>query len=467
MSDYSVQLEGKLKALSLSADAARWVMKAMDPVRGGPTQIPDAIQVPTLVPEYKVSEVINGPGGTSNWDCCIISPPSDAIAFMYAVGSPGTDFSTNTGSATTIVRNTTAVYSPDNLFRGAQISTATGGSFTGVWNGRSIVSSEMPAMWRTAARSITVYATGSELYNQGTVYAGQYARPCCRQVGQALAAPSGQNAVVNVEAVALPLKEQDMAVVTPGFYAASAREGVYSVARLTGPAQEFVTAKCPSQWRVVDGTAIAVSITDPTNFNSATSSVFRVFQEAPWALSPVFAPGVDGVSTGFDERCTWGVTIFRGLHPQMSLTVKNVTCLELVPTPAAPSRQFIKPPMRFEPTAIAAYYALASELSPCMASKHNFLGSILPILSQVASKILPFVGPAIGQGLGALGSYLTGGSQRAAQTTPMIAATPARAPAPVRSRAGSVVSRRSMRSGVSSRRVRIARKKKGGARRPK
>lgn len=45
-SEYAALLERKLKEMSLSDSAARWVMKAMDPVRGGPTQVPDAVQVP-------------------------------------------------------------------------------------------------------------------------------------------------------------------------------------------------------------------------------------------------------------------------------------------------------------------------------------------------------------------------------------------------------------------------------------
>lgn len=452
LADYAVQLESKLKALSLSTDAAKWVMKAMDPVRGGPSQIPDAIQIPTLAPEYKVSQVLNAPG-VSNWDCMIITPPSDRVAFYYATGASGIDFSTTLGIATGYAENNAAL-------TGATLSSASCNTTSGAWvsglspSSVTAVSNELPAMWRTAARSLTVYATGSELYNQGTVYAGQYARSAVPTCAQAIS--TTPPTVLNLDVVALPLAEQDMAVMTPGFYTASAKEGVYSVHRLTGPAQEFVTPTAPQKWRSADGTWMNFSLSDPTNVNPQTLHVPRFLMDNHNSVSPVLPiGGMSWASSGFDNGCTWGVTIFRGLHPQMSLTVKTVTALELVPSVAAPSRQFIKPPMRYEPTAIAAYYALASELPSCMGSKHNFLGSILPILSSVASKVLPFLAPMLGQGISSLANAATSRLGRIAAP-----ATPAPTPRPAL-RSSSMRSRRTASaSSRGSRRVTIKKGRK-------
>lgn len=457
-----MQLESKLRAMTLSPEAARWVMKALDPVRGGPSQIPDAIQVPTLVPEYKVTNVIGAPG-VANWDCIIITPPSDRVGFYFATGPQGIDFSDTVASVNSNIVNTSYTVSPAGQLTGASVTNASGAWQTGVGGWRTTASSELPAMWRTSARSTTVYATGSELYNQGTVYAGQYARKSSQALARAVSLAGGQDVVVMCEAYALPLREQDMAVMTPGFYTASAKEGVYSVNRLTGPAQEFITPAVATQWMTTDGLATVHSTTDPTNKNCCVQSYPRIYNDSFWAVSPVVPPGLgpDAFSSGFDQGCTWGVTIFRGLHPQMSLTVKTVTCLEVVPTSAAPSRQFIKPPMKFEPTAIAAYYALASELPCCMAAKHNFLGSILPMISSIASKVLPFLAPALGQGLSALG-----GAVARKYTAPP---TPAPTPRPA-IRASSVASHSTRRSTVSraskrsarplGRRVRLQRRRK-------
>lgn len=435
----------------MSPEAARWVMKALDPVRGGPTQIPDAIQVATLVPEYKVTTVIGAPA-SANWDCIIITPPSDRVGFYYATGPQGIDFSNSVATVNAIVANTGFVPSAGGQLIGASVNNATGVWQSGIGNWRSTASAEFPAMWRTSARSTTVYATGSELYNQGTVYAGQYARSPSSALAQALAYVGGNDVVVQCETYGLPLREQDMAVMTPGFYTASAKEGVYSVARLTGPAQEFVSMPTPTQWRSADGVLTTHSTTDPTTRNTSVQSFPRFLADDYFSVAPVVPPssGPDAFSSGFDRGCTWGVTIFRGLHPQMSLTVKTVTCLELVPTAAAPSRQFIKPPMKFEPTAIAAYYALASELPTCMAAKHNFLGSILPAISAVASKVLPFLAPALSSGLQALG-----GAVARKYTTP---APPAPTPRPAL-RSPSVASRTSARSSRASRMSKTGRRR--------
>lgn len=453
MTEYSAQLESKLRALGLSTDASKWVMKAMDPVRGGPSQIPDAIQVPTLAPEYKVAQVINAPSST-NWDCLIITPPSDRVAFYFATGPTGINFADTVATVNGYAENTG--YVTGSTLRASSVNTATG-SWTSGLAAESVAgaSNELPTMWRTAARSLTVYATGSELYNQGTVYAGQYARTGAPTVSQQLG--TTPLAVANVDLVALPLREQDMAVMTPGFYTSSAKEGVYSVHRLTGPAQEFVQPRNADKWRSADGQWIQHSLTDPTNYNTATLHAPRFLNDNYWGISPVVPlSGLGACSSGFDAGCTWGVTIFRGLHPQMSLTVKTVTSLELVPSAAAPSRQFIKPAMRFEPTAIAAYYALASELPTCMASKHNFLGSILPILSSVAAKVLPFLAPAIGQGItGVAGAVANRINPPAPTPRPAI-----RAP-----RASSVSSRRSVASSRGSRRVKIAKRQPRKSRR--
>lgn len=450
MTEYSSALENKLKALTLTSESARWVMKALDPVRGGPTQIPDAIQVATLAPEYKVTEVINAPNGLApglNWDAIMVFPPSDRAACYWATNAAGIDFSNTVPTVRGVIENCLSTLSPNGQLYGSPFAVATGLMGGGKLDYRSVSSSELPCMWRTTARSATVYATGSDLYNQGTVYGGQYARQSTQTDGQAVAMGAGlQDVVVNLDGFMLPLREQDMATMTPGFYTANAREGIYTVHRLCGPSQEFITPCAPRSWRSSDGAFRVLNSTDPTDHNLTTGHLPRFFTDAYYAVSPTFPLDTNAMSSGFDKGCTWGVVIFRGLHPQMSLTVKTVTCLEMVPSSAAPSRQFIKPPMLYEPTAIAAYYAIASSVPTCMASRHNFLGSILPVLSGIASKVLPFLAPIAAQGLTALAGRISRPAAREA-------APARRAPS-----SASVVSRRSVRS------VRSVRSSKGGRR---
>ncbi len=449
-STYTAQVEAKLKALTLSPEGARWVMKALDPVRGGPQKIPDAVQVASLCPEYKSTLVINAPSGigTSNWDCLILLPPSDTVAAYYATNITGIDFSTSVASFNGVLNVSTPAVTSSTL-TGAAVSTGGGIWTNGVVSYRVAASPELPAMWRTSARSATVYATGSDLYNQGTVYAGQYAVQPYSLGAQAEANSGTSDVVYNLDGICVPLKEADMATMTPNFYTTSAKEGVYTVHRMTGPAQRFVTATSPARWRSGDGLNIVHSLVDPTNINSFATHIPRFMQDDFSLVSPVVPPtaGRACSSTSFDYNTTWGVIIFRGLHPSMSLTLKTVVGLELVPTPAAPSRQFISPPAKYDPQAMTAYYALANELPSCMASKHNFLGTILPAISAVASKVLPFLAPMAGQALQALGAHV-----QARAAPPPIVNPP---PAPSVRRAASVASTRSRVSLRARKRVKV------------
>lgn len=460
--DYRAAVEAKLRAMTLGPNAAAWVMKALDPVRGGPEKIPDANQVSTLNPEYKTSMVINAPPGvgTSNWDALIIVPPSDTVAAFIATNVTGIDFGTTVASVNTYLANTTVNMSADNQIRAGGFNTVTGAAVV-PGNFRSAYSSEQPVAWRTAARSMTCYSTGSDLYNQGTIYAGTYARRTIPNLAQALDTGGPiQHVVVNTAAVSLPLRESDMAAMTPGFYASPAREGVYVVSRLTGPAQEFSHAQVPTQWRAVDGMVEYVNITDTTNANSLTGMYPRFLQDNFVTMSPSVPPssGTGCVSTSFDDRCTWTVIIARALHPSQSLTLKSFVTLEIIPAAMAPSRQFVSPPAKYEPTALAAYYAIASEMPYAMPGKYNFLGAILPAISAVASKVLPFLAPIAGQALTSLGAAV---SQRAAapKPTPVEHAPPVIRPARSPSVA-SRVSRTSVMSRRSARKVKIRKPRK-------
>lgn len=454
MTEYSAKVTAGLEKLGVTPGGAAWVIKALDPVRTAPCRMPDATQVSALTPEYRSSLVIGPPGnvGSSNWDCCIVLPPSDTIGAMYATNIAGINFSDTVAYYNDVLPNASPVAALSSVLAGAGLSTITGGTM-GIQNFRPIFSPELPSMWRTTARSATVYATGADLINQGTVYAGQYSRCSVPTGGQASPAPSGGGQMVGVtEVVDLPLREQDMSIITPGntYYTASAKEGVYTVHRLTGPAQTFTALRGLERWRGSDGSQMFYNTTDPTNYTSQTSSVARFRNDSFNGLSPNFPPGSLGYySTAFDQNCSWGVIIFRGLHPQMTLTLKTYTCLELVPSVNAPSRQFVTPPIKFEPTAMSAYYALSTEMPSAMPARYNFLGAILPALAAVASRILPVLAPAAGPLLTALGERL-----RPASKEPIPAAPPT---AMRRSRSASVGSRVSR---ASSRRVSIRTQRK-------
>lgn len=467
---YASQLETKLKAFSLSTEAAQAVMKALHPVFGPAVQWPDSVSVPTIVPQYTNTLVLSAPGGLASptWDACVISVPSDNIAAFWATGEAGTNFGTTVSDAFGVIANATAVNSVAGTppYAGVQAFTSspTVVPFNGAW------SSELPTMWRTVAKSLTAYSAGSALYDQGTCYAGQYSRDIIDSPSGINENTSGSGIVSALSSVEIPLDEETMALMTPNLYVAPAREGVYSVHRLSGPSQPFVQKKECNVWSNPDHSNTWVGIVIPGGSGTYALPTnryirFRQVGSTPGTsvptdrLTPAFPYSPMAYpSTGFDSGCSWGVTIFRGLHPLQTVCIKTVTVVELVPSVFSPNRQFIKPPCRFEPTAIQAYYAIASEMPDCVASKHNLFGTLLPILSSVASRVLPFLAPALKAGaqtlLGTVASRLSAPSAAPQAAPAQVRGMPQmlRVPSSLRPRSRSVGSRRSSLSRGSVRR---------------
>lgn len=485
---YLLNVQAKLQSRGLSPQAAEFVTKSLHPVVGSPVQIPDPIAVPTVNPEYRIEQTFTAPTSytsmNTNWDLLLISPPSDRVAFYYALAPAGTDFrsfnqyvsaagtpSNSQGVAgyTTSVgvaegTTTTCVVIQNSLSTPTLVPNVVDLSFA---------STQGLAQWRGVSRSLTAYATGSELYNQGTVYGGQFARTPSRSVG------GNASGVLYVpEFVDLPLSETDLSLLTVNLYTAPAREGAYTIHRLTGPTQEFVAPSNPVVFNsnnLLTGSAYLSNSTNiiasaPTVLYTPAMSlpVFPNYNVNPPVASPLsgFFPqssaDVSFGSTSFDTHQTWGVMIFRGMNPNMSITVKSVFSIEFVPTVVSPARQFLKAPCSYDPMALSAYYAIANNIPDTVASKHNFLGTLLAGIGSVASKVLPYVGQALAPLLGdAIKGF--GGAVEQKLSAPAQPA-PAVRPPPMMPRSTSQVTRSlslgpRTRAGAS-RRVKVAKKKK-------
>lgn len=451
---YFSQLESKLKTYGLSAAGAHFVQKALHPPVGAATRIPDSITVSALNPEYKTETQITMPPAvtTSTWDLLILIPPSDRLAMNAYAGNAATNFYASAGVGAWGPVHTGLATSP--VAMNLVLSDPTTGAISGNYVAQTSISADCPAMWRTSARSTTVYYTGSDLYGQGTCFAGQYARKTYPSTGWVDKATSGGYTALNQDLVDLPLSEVDMAIITPGLYTAPAKEGVYTVARLTGPCQEFSK---PRQFeRGYDGTAIVTATGDFSGYSDPSSglagTLFRTMATPENSFATTGSAQTRGTpwcSTSFDQQCTWGVVLFRGLHPSMTFTVKTIVNLEIVPLGCSPTRQFVQPALRYEPAAMNAYYAIADEVATTMAARHNFLGTLLPALSAVASKVWPVVAPALGS--------------LASSVAARLAPAPAPPPPPMVKvrRSGSRASTRSRVSSVrSAKKVKIAKRKK-------
>lgn len=374
--------------------------------------------MPALIPQYIINHTVTAPvgiGPNETWDMCVISTPGDALfAVGYRALSP-VDFRLQEQALPGPISPADQFFlvsQPSTItrtFDSVSVSVATGVINTA--GCQSYGTPEDPTAFRITAKSLTAYSVGSELYNQGTVYAAQYSRRKNQTAGYARApelgvGTTGGFVLCGSDAFDIPLDESDMAPITPGLYVAPAKEGAYIVHRLTGPTQEFVhkqagprfAQKMPgyagqgSYYPTVGGLGVTARICD-----------FVASQPIPDELhsSPYFNPFLStnvgtlnttaAVDNGHDDNCTIGIMIFRGLHPLQSITLKSVNAFEFIPSSDSASRNFVKLNPRADPNVMAVYYACAESLPDVMAARHNFLGSLIPALSSIASKALPFL----------------------------------------------------------------------------
>lgn len=386
-SEYAQQVTAALAKYTATQAGASWVTKALHPVQGGVVGIPDQAHLPVLLPEYKLTTTITKPASLAadeNWSCCILGVPSDTTPVFWSAGTSNLDYRDTVAAETGFLQNVDTATDPHSV-AGVLLS-GVPGTVQAYRTRRSV---ENLASYRHTAKSVTAYATGSELYNQGSVFCGVYSRRVSDGIGISNISEGTPWFLTGSSLVEIPLHESDMAVMTPNFYTAPAKEGAYAVHRLTGPAQEFAEKRTPLTFRAGGGETAALA-EDSSSWDVNMGTVVR-FRMGDSAVSPAFPVRIP--STAVDEHCSFSVMIFRGLHPQMSITLKSVCCLEIIPSSTSPSRQFVVPSAKYDPVAIHAYYALANELPPVMASKHNFLGTLLPIIGSILPKVLPFLAP--------------------------------------------------------------------------
>lgn len=409
-------LAKRLETLGIPAPALNWVMRASHPA--GDTHssgIPDESYVNCVRPLYKSQRVITKPASNANttipagtWDLCIIKPPGDVTACIWATGPPGTNFASSSGQLSVFggFAYMQAIDYSDQIVTNA----ITAGPMVEMASPRGVACA---SAFRKQYSSITAYMTSSTLNDGGTLTAGQF--PCVGvndglQIGNVSIESPDKKTLSQRVLCTIPLTEEDMVATDPKVYTTPAKTGVYMPLRLNGPSQPFV-----KQATVGGGVFYGVAdLVDVARFR-ATRSVGERVPCAFYPLSdklngnyvataqlpigsmlPPFAAGALGdlqyqaADTGYDNVSV-GVIIFRGLAPDASITLKFYDGLELVSAFDGPSRQFIEPPTKYSPAAMAAYYALAQEMPTCYPSSFNSFGTILASLGAVAKKLWPVV----------------------------------------------------------------------------
>jgi hypothetical protein len=486
MADFS-NLRARLERAGLDPSSSEWLLKALSPATpsGSGCQVPDTSAVSTATPEFINSFTLSTYSAGHDWDCLILKPPSYPLLALAVCGPTGTDFTVDwvTSGCTVHVLQvepgTSSVSDPHSVVMW--------NTFTGVWTVgallQSLLPSTQPIAWRTTARSMTEYLVASDLNNQGTVTSGQYparAQPVCTST---YGAPPN-SAVYTVMGFEVPLSEANMTAMNPKVRVAPAKQGVYQPLYNTGPTFQwarghdmpnlvldwilgttktlfFAGEPFVNQPNWAGCTPVILAPSDPTQGTAQTQYIGTLGAFPAVAGNPY--------SWGLDNGMT-GVSLYRGLSQNASLTVKSVLALEVVPAPTSPIRQFTRPAAANDPRALQLYYDLVHDMPHTYPASSNFLSAILSAVSSLLPQVLPHVAGIVQSARGVFGAVPNASTSRGESQPEMAASSSSRqltsrslrvveAPRVVKVRSASV------RSRASSLKPLLKKKKKRPARR--
>lgn len=453
-SSTSLDFRNILASRGLVGPGADWLLRALHPSGSTPSGcIPDLSRCPSFCMDMRPALVVSPPGNVGSgdlWDCLIWCPPGDSTIAIIVTAPAGVDFNTAVPitplslSGTAVVQVLSAQpQGPEHHYASTTLEPYMDGSGNSDFQS-SYFPASLPVAFRTAYRSITASLTASALNNQGTVYSTQFARRLTPSGMAFTDHIAGQEGAPQYIAAGwqtyVPFDENTLNMMSPSAETRPARDGVYMPFRLSGPTQDFVQpamtqlqsyetvgntgagagAYYSSKWLgitqyVAAGGAsaqsyypnimpgVAVPITDPTAASGQTwppwYAMFGFRTDNPY-ISPNNVVGANYTSnnlpfdTGFDN-CAQGVTIFRGLSQQATITVQGYLGLEIIPRMDSPFISMVKEPPPPDPRVLPAYYEIVNSMPVSYPSRYNSLGLLLPLLVDALRVVAPHIPSAV------------------------------------------------------------------------
>jgi len=393
---FAAQLHERLAPFGVEGQAAAWLAKALHPAGVGSAPLmPDSTYVEAVRPEYRAQAIVSAPSTltTASWDLAVVRIPGDNAPVFWIAGNAGTDFGVSVGLAQGQISLSDWDYAPDgnldNLFPTGPVLPA----------GR-LLPGDLRVSWRTSYASLTCYMTASALNDQGTVFSGQIARVpnylTSPYFDTTHTSPSGSPLLYQRATLLLPTNEDQILLMSPKAYTAPARDGVYIPYRLNGPTQPFVTPpEGPTGIWQAAGANYAMGVRGPaitglSQWGAVVDGITSFQIDGP-------ATAAKQYNWGFDNTAC-SVTLFRGLSPAASITLKYYTGLELEVYATSVVRQFTVVPSGYSPRCLEAYYRICQEMPSCYPSSFNSLGTLMGVVGSAISKIWPTVS-AIARGV--------------------------------------------------------------------
>lgn len=405
-----------LEARGLKGEASEWATKALyPPCPLSRVPMPALSTGDTLPVDYRVVRSVTAPIGLAEgetWDCMIITPPSDALPVYIVRAKGGVDFSSSAvpplGSADNLGMNIYSDYATPSVVWWTTVNNTqvTGNT---LWPGF------YPRSMRTTYKSLTVDMTSSDLYNGGSMVAGQVPlNPevdgvgfCADILGSTAPAPG--STIWKASVLQVPTDERTLSRLCPGLMSGPAKEGSFMVHKLTnllgdnfsngmpcrGCIGDFMNIGSTPAWLHVFFPNVPISAVNASAWsNLSTRPVFQAVgsggSQVPWWYIGQANGGFQaGLSRLADTQC--GVQFFRGLHPQASLQLTLYQGLEFELFPFSSMAPLVSPPARHSPGALDAYVAIARELSDCYPAKYNSLSALVPLLLNAIKTAAPVV----------------------------------------------------------------------------
>jgi hypothetical protein len=401
------KIQSVLSNAKVTPNGAKFVAKALHPASGKWTGIPDAQTMPCVVLQDTAVAAISVPDNVTEgelWDCLLIKPPCDNLGAVVVTGPSGTRFDEPLGSYPANVdrRFLTLETLADNAQGYERVPTISQPTPPDLPIAAQRAVASLPAAWRMAASSITVYNNSSALVDGGTVTAAQFTRKARHDIGvvSTSAVPEGTpNYFAEQLVLDLPLNEESIAQLAPkGLYVGPAREGAYMPLKLAGPVQEMVgdaaiLTTCDGKDNTDGYTGMysarqtgATGI--PANYWVVANGGGRSSYTLPYRQTGTYNPDFSCLSSGVDQHVNWGVVIFRSLPYEAALEVKVINVREVVPSRDSPWRRFVEPAEQFDEKAMRLYYQCAADMEQAYPARYNSLAMLLPIIKSALAKLV-------------------------------------------------------------------------------
>lgn len=402
-------IRAKITSLKLSPAGERWVTQALYPP-GDLTRvaIPTRTHYPTLRIEYRPSAVVAAPAGVAgNWDLLVFSPPTDSTMLVWVAGPAGTNFESTTSPANTAFGFLTSVPNIAPVASTVQVFTRNS-SGTGTYADFQTVQNPVKHLgFRITSKSYTCHMTASDLYNSGTVTTAQYDTRYTPEAGFSFVA---NRPVIGCYGTA-PLVEDEITASSPYAVVGEAKDGVFVPHRIMGPAFDFVRTMPARNRCGVSNSGetftISTSATGATGlgvapFFSTATGLNSLSQ--PWWAAGVWGTAARPDDTGFDAVTT-GVSIFRGLNNQATITLVGHVGLENILQVESPFRTLAGDPDEPDTRALSSYFEIAARMPHAYPASYNALGLVLPAIASALRFITPHL-PKIWEGVKTVAPYV-------------------------------------------------------------